>query len=103
MRRIALLQTQAAVLEKIAERSKMDCWFHVNYYDAPVEENHNTFVGDIREQDINELVDGATEYDIETLTNDEVYCLMNLLIHCKPVRYPEKDENGHYKKIYGLH
>lgn len=89
MRRIKLLQAQADVLEKIAERSKMDCWFSVSYYNEPVEEEHNVYVGDVREKDINDLIDGATEYDIETLTQDDVYCLMNLLILCHPLQLPK--------------
>lgn len=74
MRKVKLSAFQKNVLEKIAKRSKMDSWFKV---DDSLE---------VREADVNTLMDGATPYDLETLDNNEVYFLVNLLIECNPIK-----------------
>ena len=67
MRKIALTNSETDVLEKIAKRSKMDCWFKVND-DLSV-----------RERDVKTLVEGITPYDVETLSPNEVVTLTNAL------------------------
>lgn len=74
MRKVALTTSQTAVLEKIAHRSKMDSWFAV---DEKLE---------VREKDINDLMDGATTYDLDTLNGEEVYHLVNVLIKCNAIK-----------------
>ena len=74
MRKVKLTTNQANVLEKIAKRSKMDDWF---------------MIGDsleVREKDINDLMDGATDYDLETLDSHDVYNLVNVLIKCNAIK-----------------
>lgn len=67
MRRIKLTEEQAIALNKIATRSKMNDWFSID---------ENLIV---REIDIHTLIDGTTEYDMETLNSQDVYVLINLL------------------------
>jgi hypothetical protein len=74
MKKVALTTSQTAVLEKIAHRSKMDSWFAV---DEKLE---------VREKDINDLMDGATAYDLDTLSGEEVYHLVNVLIKCNAIK-----------------
>ena len=74
MRKVALTTSQTAVLEKIAHRSKMDSWFAV---DEKLE---------VREKDINDLMDGVTAYDLDTLSGEEVYHLVNVLIKCNAIK-----------------
>lgn len=38
------------------------------------------------EKDINDLIDGATEYDISSLNTKETLDVMNVLIHCHPIK-----------------
>ena len=56
------------VLEKIAKRSKMDDWFLIN--------NDNI----VSKKDIRTLLDGATIWDLEGLSPDETYIIVNLLL-----------------------
>jgi len=72
MRKQILNTAEADVLEKIASRSKMDCWFKINT------DKDNKL--SVHERDIKNLMDGATEYDFATLTPNEVYTLVNILI-----------------------
>lgn len=67
MRKVTLTNSETDVLEKIAKRSKMDCWFKVND-DLSV-----------RERDIKTLVEGITPYDVETLSPNEVVTLTSAL------------------------
>lgn len=67
MRKAILTNSETNVLEKIAKRSKMDCWFKVND-DLSV-----------RERDIKTLVEGITSYDVETLSPNEVVILTSVL------------------------
>ena len=57
----------------------MDCWFQ------PTAENEDGSAY-YREVDINTLIDGATEYDVETLTTSEFLTIANVLIHCKNIK-----------------
>lgn len=54
----------------------MDCWFSVGSVDG-----NQT----VNEKDINDLFDGVTDFDVETLNKDEVAELFKLLIECKPI------------------
>lgn len=75
MRRIKLTEAQAIALDKIATRSKMDDWFSID---------ENLIV---REIDIHTLIEGTTQYDIETLDMQDVYVLFNLLNNIrKPIK-----------------
>lgn len=74
MRKINLSPEQAKALEKIALKSKMDDWFRIH---------DNTYA---YEKDINDLIDGATEYDISSLNTKETLDVMNVLIHCHPIK-----------------
>ena len=74
MRKIKLSLPQVAVFEKIAKRSKMDDWFGVDE------------TQEVREKDINDLMDGATDYDLDTLSGEEVYHLVNVLIKCNAIK-----------------
>ena len=56
------------VLEKIAKRSKMDAWFMIN--------NDNV----VSRKDVHTLFEGATTWDLEKLTPDETYVIVNLLL-----------------------
>ena len=56
------------ILEKIAKRSKMDAWFMIN--------NNNV----ASRKDIHTLFEGATTWDLEKLTPDETYVIVNLLL-----------------------
>ena len=56
------------VLEKIAKRSKMDVWFMIN--------NDNV----VSRKDIHTLFEGATTWDLEELSPDETYIIVNLLL-----------------------
>ena len=67
MRKVTLTNSETDVLEKIAKRSKMDCWFKVND-DLSV-----------RERDVKTLVEGITPYDVETLSPNEIVTLTNAL------------------------
>ena len=67
MRKITLTNSETDVLEKIARRSKMDCWFKVND-DLSV-----------RERDVKTLVEGITPYDVETLSPNEIVMLTSML------------------------
>lgn len=67
MRKVTLTNSETEVLEKIAKRSKMDCWFNVND-DLSV-----------RERDIKTLIEGITPYDVETLSPNEVVILTSVL------------------------
>lgn len=67
MRKVTLTNSETDVLEKIAKRSKMDCWFKVN-------DNLS-----VRERDIKTLVEGITPYDVETLSPNEVVTLTSAL------------------------
>ena len=67
MRKITLTNSETDVLEKIARRSKMDCWFKVND-DLSV-----------RERDVKALVEGITPYDVETLSPNEIVMLTSML------------------------
>ena len=67
MRKVTLTNSETDVLEKIAKRSKMDCWFKVND-DLSV-----------RERDIKTFVEGITPYDVETLSPNEVVTLTSVL------------------------
>ena len=67
MRKVTLTNSETDVLEKIAKRSKMDCWFKVND-DLSV-----------RERDVKTLVEGITPHDVETLSPNEVVTLTNAL------------------------
>lgn len=82
MRVTTLNATEAAVLEKIAKRSKMDDWFRVV-------ENGATLCA--RELDINTMMDGCTPYDLSNLNETEVYTLVNILLKTNPLK---KFSNG---------
>ena len=56
------------VLEKIAKRSKMDAWFMIN--------NDNV----ASRKDVHTLFEGTTTWDLEELTPDETYVIVNLLL-----------------------
>lgn len=56
------------VLEKIAKRSKMDDWFMIN--------NDNV----ASRKDVHTLFEGTTTWDLEGLTPDETYIVVNLLL-----------------------
>ncbi len=77
MRIQVLNSAETDVLEKIAKRSKMS-WFIVK-----IDKDNKMSVS---EKDINDLMDGATEYDFATLTPNEVYTLVNILIRCKEIK-----------------
>ena len=79
MRTIKLTQKEEKAFGKIAKRSKMDDWFQ------PTAENEDGSAY-YREIDINTLIDGATEYDVETLTPSEFLTIANVLIHCKSIK-----------------
>ena len=79
MRTIKLTNKEEKAFGKIAKRSKMDCWFQ------PTAENEDGSAY-YREVDINTLIDGATEYDVETLTTSEFLTIANVLIHCKNIK-----------------
>ena len=79
MRTIKLTNKEEKAFGKIAKRSKMDCWFQ------PTAENEDGSAY-YREIDINTLIDGATEYDVETLTTSEFLTIANVLIHCKNIK-----------------
>lgn len=93
MRKKLLTEEQAKVLEKIAHRSKMDDWFSVKENDK----------GEpwVYEKDINSLVDGLTEYDIETLSKGEYLRLMNLVNTCNKVEYPKEKTDGTSNNLDG--
>lgn len=74
MRRIQLNENEVQVLEKIAKRSKMDDWFKV--------EETNL----VKERDINDLIDGVTDYDVSTLDPEEVETLCKTLIKCNKIK-----------------
>ena len=71
---IRLTSGEKTVLDKIAAKSKMDCWFKSR--------NRKDGVWEAAEDDINDLVDGATMYDIQNLSNEDFFVLMNLLTKC---------------------
>ena len=79
MRTIKLTSEQEEAFGKIAKRSKMDCWFQPTAEDK----DGSTYY---REIDINTLIDGATEHDVETLTPNEFLTIANVLIHCKSIK-----------------
>lgn len=56
------------VLEKIAKRSKMNDWFLIN--------NDNV----ASRKDVHTLFEGTTTWDLEELTPDETYVIVNLLL-----------------------
>lgn len=76
MRKINLSPEQANAIEKIATKSKMDDWFRIH-------DDENTWA---YEKDINDLIDGATEYDISNLNSKETLDVMSVLIHCHPIK-----------------
>lgn len=64
---IQLSLGETVALDEIARRSGMDDWFFIpDTWTAPV-------------RDIQGLIDGATEHDIETLTTEQNLAIMNLL------------------------
>lgn len=77
MRRVKLNAIQANALEKIARRSKMDCWFSIKWANDEIS---------VKESDVNTLFDGSTEYDIESLSTVEVLNLFSLLLKCNKIR-----------------
>ena len=77
MRIQVLNSAETDVLEKIAKRSKMS-WFIVK-----IDKDNKMSV---MEKDINDLMDGATSYDLETLTPCEVHTLVNILLRCKEIK-----------------
>ena len=79
MRTIRLTSKEEKAFSKIAKRSKMDDWFQ------PTVENEDGSAY-YREIDINTLIDGATEYDVETLTPSEFLTIANVLIRCKNIK-----------------
>ena len=79
MRTIKLTSKQEEAFGKIAKRSKMDDWFQPTAEDK----DGSTYY---REVDINTLIDGATEYDVGTLTPSEFLAIANVLIHCKNIK-----------------
>ncbi len=79
MRTIKLTSKQEKAFGKIAKRSKMGCWF------LPTAKDKDGFAY-YREVDINTLIDGATEHDVETLTPSEFLTIANVLIHCKNIK-----------------
>ena len=71
-RLITLTIQEEIALEKIAERSKMDSWFRIR-----IDKEGNGYAN---KRDIITLFEGATEYDLETLTQHEAYLITNLLL-----------------------
>ena len=78
-RTFAPTNKQEEAFGKIAKRSKMDCWFQPTAKDKEGSVYY-------RENDINTLIDGATEHDVETLTPSEFLTIANVLIHCKNIK-----------------
>ena len=76
--KLQLSHTEVLVLEKLARRSKMDCWFYAdeNGKVIDLEENSRT-IGTKRA--CKALVEGLTEYDIACLNPEEIITLLNLL------------------------
>lgn len=64
--KIFLKPNQAEVLEKIARRSKMDAWFSLE-----------GCTGD--KKDIRTLFEGATAYDLDTITPNEMVTIIDLI------------------------
>lgn len=77
MRRIKLTTEEAFTLEEIAKRSKMDCWFKVDF-----EANAKSF--SVRERDFITLMEGATPYDLERLTSMDMERIITLFLKTLP-------------------
>lgn len=82
-----LSEDQYNVLCKIAEETKMDCWFCIKQH---VRGKHagEDYVFDLEnnkvislKKGVNELVEGITEQDLENLTDEEIHTLENILIY----------------------
>ena len=82
MRSIKVNSAQANVLEDIAKRSKMDCWF------KPTAMGKDGFTY-YSEKDINSLMDGATSYDLDGLNGEAVYNLINVVIKCDAIKHKQ--------------
>lgn len=67
MSKIYLHGNEIHTLEKIARKSKMDDWFSID-------ENN-----ELEYDDLYDLVDGATECDVEDLNHTEMLDIINLL------------------------
>jgi len=68
------------VLTKIADKSKMDCWFCIK------QGKNGDYVYDLENgkrlslrQGVKQLIDGCIDLNIDELTNDEKYTLVKLL------------------------
>lgn len=66
MAKITLKDNQAQVLQKIARRSKMNTWFDIK-------DNK------VNKADIKTLFEGATAYDLETVTPDEIVTIIDIM------------------------
>ena len=82
-----LSDEQYNVLCKIAEKSKMDCWFYIKQHKRG---NHagEDYVFDLENnkaislrRGVKELIDGITEQDLEYLTDEEIRTLEDILIY----------------------
>ena len=78
MAKVTLNASEANVLSKLAERSKMDCWCNVDGNVIRDRENGNRVMSS--RNAVRQLIDGLTGYDVETLAPTEVVTLLNLAV-----------------------
>ena len=78
---MTLFNEEYDVLNKIAHKSKMDCWFMIKF-----SENKGHYVFDLENrkrlslrQGVKQLVDGMTDVDMYELTAEEIETLCKLL------------------------
>lgn len=77
--KVTLKVSEISLLEKLAKRAKMDCWFLIDDKGRVRNlENYSRIMS--TKKAVRQLTDGLTQYDIEALTSNEVLTLLNLLL-----------------------
>ena len=77
--KVTLNDSEINILDKLAKRSKMDCWFLIDDKGRVRNlENYSRIMS--TKKAVRQLTDGLTQYDIEGLTSNEVVTLLNLLL-----------------------
>ena len=79
MKKIELKLYEIDLLEKLARRSKMDCWFSVDDEGGVRDrENGNRIMS--TNKAVRQLIEGLTPYDIEILDNCDIIFLLGLAV-----------------------